>query len=299
MDGGEHVIARDALGDEDRVLEIVPVPRHEGDEHVATQCQFAQLGGRTVGDDVALGHPIAHLHQRALVDAGALVGTHELAQTIDVHALGRAVLGGGAHHDAGAIDLVDDAGALGDDGRTRVTGHGRFHAGANQRRIGAHQRHGLTHHVGAHQRAVRVIVLKERDERGRDRDELLRRHVDRCHVLWLHQAEIALLAHRHEIGGELAIQIHLGVSLGDDELLLLHGGEIDRVALHDAVLHQHVGGFDKAVFVNFGERCQRVDEADIRAFRRLDGADAAIMGRVHVAHLKAGALTGQTARAQR
>ncbi len=36
------------------------------------------------------------------------------------------------------------------------------------------------------------------------------------------------------------------------------------------------------------------DEADVRAFRRLNRADAAVVGRVHVADFEAGALTGQT-----
>ena len=44
---------------------------------------------------------------------------------------------------------------------------------------------------------------------------------------------------------------------------------------------------------------QRVDQADIRTFRRLDRADAAVMGRMHVAHLEAGALARQTARPKR
>ena len=43
----------DALGDQDRVFEVVAVPRHEGDEHVAAQRQFAEIGRRTVGDDLA------------------------------------------------------------------------------------------------------------------------------------------------------------------------------------------------------------------------------------------------------
>jgi hypothetical protein len=54
VDRGEHVVAHDALGDQDRVLEVVAVPRHERDEHVAAERQITEIGGRTVGDDVAL-----------------------------------------------------------------------------------------------------------------------------------------------------------------------------------------------------------------------------------------------------
>ena len=38
-----------------------------------------------------------------------------------------------------------------------------FHAGADERRLGAEQRHRLALHVGAHQRAVGVVVLEERE----------------------------------------------------------------------------------------------------------------------------------------
>ncbi len=41
----------------------------------------------------------------------------------------------------------------------------------------AQQRHGLLLHVGAHQGAVGVVVLEERDQRRADRDDLLGRHV--------------------------------------------------------------------------------------------------------------------------
>ena len=44
---------------------------------------------------------------------------------------------------------------------------------------------------------------------------------------------------------------------------------------------------------------QRVDQADVRAFRRFDRADAAIVRRVHVADFEARALARQTARAKR
>ena len=48
MDRGEDVVAHDALGDEDGVLEVVAVPGHEGDERVLAERQLAQLRRRTV-----------------------------------------------------------------------------------------------------------------------------------------------------------------------------------------------------------------------------------------------------------
>ena len=176
VDRGEDVVLHDPLGDQDRILVIVAVPRHERDELVAAQRQLAELGRRTVGDDVALLDHVAHLHQRTLVDAGVLVRALELLQRVDVDArLAGLDLVGRADDDAGRVDLVDDAGAAGGDRRARIARHGLFHAGADERRLGADQRHRLALHVRAHQRAVGVVVLEERDERGGDRDQLLGR----------------------------------------------------------------------------------------------------------------------------
>ena len=50
VDRGEEVVLDQALGDEDRVLEVVAAPRHERDDHVLAERQLARLGGRTVGD---------------------------------------------------------------------------------------------------------------------------------------------------------------------------------------------------------------------------------------------------------
>ena len=54
---GEHVVAHDALRDQDRVLEVVAAPRHERDQHVAAERQLAEIGARAVGDDVAAAAP--------------------------------------------------------------------------------------------------------------------------------------------------------------------------------------------------------------------------------------------------
>ncbi len=54
VDGGVVVLLHHLFGDENRVLEVVAAPWHEGDEHVASQSQLAEVRARTVGDDLAL-----------------------------------------------------------------------------------------------------------------------------------------------------------------------------------------------------------------------------------------------------
>jgi hypothetical protein len=90
-----------------------------------------------------------------------------------------------------------------------------------------------------------------------------------------------------------------GVRLRDRVLLLLEGGEVDDLVGDAALLHAPVRGLDEAELVHARVRGERGDEADVRAFRRLDRAHPAVVRRVHVAHLEPGALAREAARAER
>ena len=149
VDRGEHVVLDHALREDDRVLVVVTLPRHERDQQVATERHLGILGARTVGQRRALLDPLPGLDQRPLVDAGALVGAAELAQPEDL--VGAVVVRDldqiGTHRGDGA--------GLGRDGH--VAGVHRaavLHAGAHERGLRQDQRHGLALHVRAHQRAV-------------------------------------------------------------------------------------------------------------------------------------------------
>ncbi len=245
-------------------------------------------------------HPIAHLHERPLVDAGVLVGALELAQIVDVdHRIGALGLVGHPDHDPRGIDLIDHAAALGHHRSTGIARHHGLHAGADQRRLALDQRHRLALHVGAHQGAVGVVVLEERDQRRRDRDQLLGRDVDELDRLGQGQHELAVLAAAHEVLHEALVGVDLGIGLGDRVAPLLHRREIDHLVADLAVRDAPIRALDEAVLVDPGIGREAVDQADVGAFGRLDRADPAVVGRMHVAHLEAGALAGQAARAER
>ncbi len=59
--------------------------------------------------------------------------------------------------------------------------------------------------------------------------------------------------------------------------------------------HPAIGRLDEAEVVAAAIGGQRADQADVRAFRSLDGADATVVRIVHVAHLEPGALARQAA----
>ena len=206
VDRGEHVVAHEALGEDDGVLVVVALPRHESDEEVLAEGQLAGLGRRPVGEDVALGDGGALLGEDPLVEAGVLVGPAELGQPVHPPpervagpvGLARLVLDG----DVVARDLDDVPVALGQQHVAGVAGGPGLDPGADERRLGPDQRHGLLLHVGAHQGPVGVVVLDEGDERGRDRHDLLGRHVHQVHLGRWHEVDLAGGAVARPVGAD-------------------------------------------------------------------------------------------------
>ena len=239
MDRGIDVVLHYSLRDDDGILEVVTVPWHERDEDVAADGQLAVLGVRAVGEDLSFLDLLARLDDGLLVDAGAGVGTHELAQRVGKNALGHVcfddlrlaeefLLGNGELAIGGGDDDLgggggDDAVGLGNDHGTGVAGGLGLETGADERCLGNEKRHTLALHVRSHQRSVGVIVLKERDEACGDGNKLLRRDV---HVV-------------------------NGIRGGLDELTALTG--VDAVFLETACLVDHVGCLgDEVVFLLVG-----------------------------------------------
>src|SRR6266568_2538165 len=169
VDRGIAVIRHDSLGNQDRILEIETVPGHESDQHVLPQRELAHVGRGTVGHHVALGDALAGLHQGSLIDVGVLVRPRVFHQVVDIDADvsrdGLVVVD--AHHDPARIDVIDHAAAQGLNRRARVHRDGAFDPRADERLLRPQAGDGLALHVRAHQRAVGVVMLEERDERGR------------------------------------------------------------------------------------------------------------------------------------
>src|SRR2546427_2143423 len=234
VDRGVQVFFHHPLREQDRVLEVVTLPWHEGDEHVAAESHLAVVDRGTVRQDVALVDVLAGLDDRPVVEARALVGAGELLKGV-VALRSTAVRldhdlehGRGVHRLEllGVRDIGDRAGDVRDDHLARVLGRVVLHAGADQRRVGDEQGHGLALHVRAHQGAAGVVVLEERDHGRGDRDDLLRRHVHVLDVLDLFDLEVAARPRRHALVDEVALRRQRGIRLGDAEHVLLVGGQV-------------------------------------------------------------------------
>ena len=92
-----------------------------------------------------------------------------------------------------------------------------------------------------------------------------------------------------------AVAVNLCVGRSEHRLLLLVGPEPLDLLGELPLLHHLVGSDEETIFVHPGVDRQARDQADVRAFRGLDRADAAVVRNMHVADLEAGSLAVQAA----
>ncbi len=298
MDGGEHIFFDDLLTYENSILEVVSLPWHERDQHIAAEGKLPTVGGRPVGDDIAFGDAITFLHNRSLVDAGSLVGSNEFLQPVDV--LHRPC---SARHAASAPN--DDALGRNAFHRTAVFGHddgsgifrgNLFETGSDDRRICYKERHCLALHIGSHECAVCIIMFEERYQRGGHTHELFRGNIHVLHLFGGHQFEIAQMPAEHQLVYKIVVFVQRGVRLRDHKAVLFVGRKILYLLCHSPFLDFSVRGFKEAILVDLGIGAQRRHKPDIGTFRCFYRTDSPVVCGMHVAHLETGPLTAQAPR---
>ena len=106
------------------------------------------------------------------------------------------------------------------------------------------KRKSLTLHVRTHKGTLTIIVLKERNTGGSDRDNLLRRSIDIIAFLGFGGDVIAVKTSIDDIILDaVSLQIDVDVRLADDVILLFIRGEpsdIIRIVIDDPVLDRTV-----------------------------------------------------------
>ena len=141
-------------------------------------------------------------------------------------------------------------------------------------------------------------MLQEGDQAGRHAHHLARSHVDVLDRIGGHEHEVAAIPRDDRLTLQLAVD-HRGIGRSKVCLMLLVGPQPDDVVSELALRHLAVRRDEKPVGIDARIDRQARDQTDVRAFRRFDRADAAVVGDVHVAHLEAGPLAIETARAER
>ena len=303
----ERVLADELLVHQNRVLEVVAAPGHERNQEVLAERELALVRRRTVGEAVADLDLLPLLDDRLLVEARARVAAAELLEVVAPHAVLRIVLElrlAGRQlpvlrdHDELGRDVRDRARLKAGDDDLRVLRRDPLEARPDERTLRRHQRHALTHHVRAHERAVRVIVLEERNQARRDRNDLHRGDV---HVLDLARrlvAELGAETAGDALFGERAVRLQRRIGLRDHELLFLVRRQILDLVRHLAADDLAVRRLDEAEAVDLRVDAEGRNQADVRTFRRLDRANAAVVRRMHVADLEARAFAGEAARTE-
>ena len=140
-------------------------------------------------------------------------------------------------------------------------------------------------------------MLEERNQTGRDADHLARRDVDVLNLVDRDQHEVGPMPGDDRFALNLVV-LDRRVGRGDERFRFLVGPQPDDVFRQLALRDLAVRRDQEAVLIDRRVHRQAGNQADVRAFRRLDRADAAVVRNVHVAHFEAGPLAIQTARAQ-
>src|SRR5581483_6936150 len=233
---GVVVLFHQLFRDQDRVLEVVTAPWHEGDQHVSSQRQLAVIGARTVGDHLTFRDPLSALDRGLLIDTGVLVGALELGYLLTVSTdlareLSGMVLAFHADDNALRVHRSNDSVPAGQNDSARIARRDAFHSGADNWSFRPQQRYRLALHVGAHQRTVGVVVLQEGHQRSGDRHQLLRADVDVIHFVTADQHEVTGLACVYQLGDDASLVVEFNVGLRDNVPVLLPCGEIERERL--------------------------------------------------------------------
>jgi hypothetical protein len=87
VDRREDVVLHEPLRDDDRVLEVEALERHERHQQVRAERELAVVRRAAVGQHVSGLEPVAELHDRLVMDQRALVRAHELRERVVVLAV--------------------------------------------------------------------------------------------------------------------------------------------------------------------------------------------------------------------
>ena len=83
MNRCKDVILDDLFRDQDRILEIITIPRHESHEDVTTNGKLAILSRSTIRKDLAFLYRLSARNNWLLIKACARIGTHKLTKVVD------------------------------------------------------------------------------------------------------------------------------------------------------------------------------------------------------------------------
>ena len=235
------------------------------------------ISGRTVGNNFALEDLLTLINDGSLVVAVALVGTCKLAYFI--FNVGSVIV---LNLDDSGINICNGSVLFSDYADTGVYCGLNFHAGSYCGSIGGHERHCLSLHVRSHQRTVGVVVLKERNKCGSNREDHLRRNVhviETCLGIFLSLISVTT---GNVLLNEVAFIVKLLVSLSNIVVVLfvcshIYNGIGNPGILGIGLVNLSVRSLNESVLVDTCITCKGVDESDVGTFGGLNGTHSSVV----------------------
>ena len=236
---------------QNRVFIVVTVPRHKGDGHVLTQSQFAQIGGCTVGNQIAALQNIACFDSRTLVDVGRLVGTGKFNQVvnIDTHFTGSRLIVMNTNHHTVGINILNHTAATGNDCSSRVNGNRTFDTSTNHRFFRTQARYGLTLHVGTHQCTVRIIMLQEWNQGCCNGYYLAGSHVHILHTVRRCHNGFAFFATSYQVTNQITIFVQISIRLCNHIATFFDGRQVIDFFSYLTINNTTVRCFQEAIII--------------------------------------------------
>src|SRR4051812_1299213 len=143
-------------------------------------------------------------------------------------------------------------------------------------------------------------MLKERNERSTQTDDLVRRNVHVFHVASFEDREVACLTGNDLLFHEISFVIKRGVRLRNLCSIFFFSAQVSELLhVHLAIAHLPVRGFNETHFIDLRMHAKRGDKTDVRTFRCFNRTKTTVVRIVYVTHLKACTLPAQTTGTER
>ena len=175
-----HVLLDQLFADDDRIFVVVTIERHEAHEDISSKCELTQVGRCTVRNDLSFFDLVTHLDDRSLIEASTFVKSLVLLQMVDVI----------ADFDFHRIDVGNFASFASSYDHGTVGRNFSLEARADDGWLSHQQRNRLALHVGAHECAISVVMLQERNQTSGHTDHLTRRDVHVMDCFWSYDFKV-------------------------------------------------------------------------------------------------------------
>src|SRR5690606_12065677 len=178
MNGIIEPFTEDPVRKDHRVFIVVSFPGHVSDQEVLSKGEFSVSYSRSIAEHLSFFHFVSCFHDWSHVDTGGLVGTLVVGKFVDL--LFSVFV---ENADLRSVNGLNDPFTLSDRYVAGTGSGGAFHPSPDDRRCGTNEGNGLSLHVGSHRSTGIVIVFQEWNERGRSRNNLLRRNINTLDVV--------------------------------------------------------------------------------------------------------------------